>query len=67
MDFYINGISGTSNDEHAESNTSDPSNITFFIKISPISTSDDYGCFSTSSTTFIKLGELGLVNELKLA
>ena len=63
----MNGISGTSKDEQADSNTNDPSKMTFFIIISPISSSDDYGCFSTSSTTFIKLGELGLVNELKLA
>ena len=62
----MNGISGTSKDEHADSNTNDPSKMTFFIIISPISSSDDYGCFSTSSTTFNKLGELGFVNELKL-
>ena len=62
----MNGISGTSKDEHDDSNTNDPSKMTFFIIKSPIATSDDYGCFSTSSTTFNKLEELGFVNELKL-
>ena len=64
--YYINGIRGTSKDEHADSNTNDPSKIAFFILNSPIDTSDDYGCFRTSSTTFSKLEELGFVNALKL-
>ena len=67
MKFQMNGISGTSKDEHADSNTNDPSKMTFFIITPLISYSDDYGCFSTSSTTFNKLGELGFVKELKLA
>ena len=66
LTFYINGIRGTSNDEHADSNTNDPIKIIFFIITTPVNTPDDYGCFSTSSTTFSKLGELGFVNELKL-
>ena len=57
---------GTSKDEHADKNTNDPIKIIFFIITTPVNTSDDYGCFRTSSTTFSKLGELGLVNELKL-
>ena len=52
---YINGMNGTSKDEQADSNTNDPSKITFFIINSPVDTSDDYGCFRTSSTTFSKL------------
>ena len=67
IEAQINGISGTSKDEHADSNTNDPNKTKFFIIMSPVSMSDDYGCFSTSSTTFNKLGELGFVNELKLA
>ena len=59
-------MKGTSKDEHADSNTNDPSKITFFIINSPVDISDDYGCFRTSSTTFSKLEELGFVNELKL-
>ena len=66
LTFYINGMRGTSKDEHADSNTNDPIKIIFFIITTPVFTSDDYGCFSTSSTTFSKLGELGFVNELKL-
>jgi len=66
LTFYINGMRGTSKDEHADSNTNDPIKINFFIITTPVYTSDDYGCFRTSSTTFSKLGELGLVNELKL-
>ena len=64
--YYMNGIRGTSKDEHADNKIKDPSKMTFFIVNSPLSTSDDYGCFSTSSTTFSKLEELGFVNELKL-
>ena len=64
--YYINGIRGTSKDEHADSNTNDPIKIIFFIIKTPGCNSDDYGCFSTSSTTFSKLRELGFVNELKL-
>ena len=60
----MNGISGTSNDEQPDSSTNVPSKINFFITKSPVSIEDDYGCFNTSSTTFNKLGELGLVNEL---
>ena len=67
MICYINGIRGTSKDEHADSNTNDPSKIAFFIVNSPVNTPDDYGCFRTSSTTLSKLEELGFVNELKLA
>ena len=64
--YYINGMRGTSKDEHADSNTNEPNKMTFFILKSPIDTQDDYGCFRTSSTTFSKLEELGFVNELKL-
>ncbi len=64
--YYMNGMKGTSKDEHDDSNTNDPSKITFFIINSPVYTRDDYGCFRTSSTTFSKLKELGFVNELKL-
>ena len=64
---YINGIRGTSKDEHADNNIKDPSKMPFFIINSPIDTSDDYSCFKTSSATFSKLEELGFVNELKLA
>ena len=67
LKYYMNGIRGTSKDEHADNNTKDPSKMAFFIVYSPIDTSDDYGCFRTSSTTFSKLEELGFVNELKLA
>ena len=35
---YINGISGTSKDEHADSNTNVPSKMAFFILNSPIDT-----------------------------
>ena len=63
----MNGIRGTSKDEHADKNIKDPSKMAFFIINSPVVTSDDYGCFRTSSTTFSKLEELGFVNELKLA
>ena len=63
----MNGIRGTSKDEHADNNIKDPSKMAFFIINSPVDTSDDYGCFRTSSTTFSKLEELGFVNELKLA
>ena len=64
--FYINGMRGTSKDEHPDSNTNDPIKIIFFIIKAPVCNSDDYGCFSTSSTTFSNLGELGFVSELKL-
>ena len=60
-------MSGMSNDEHADTNINDPNSIIFFIIISPFFSRNDYGCFSTSSTSFNKLGELGFVNELKLA
>ena len=63
----MNGNMGTSKDEHADKNIKDPSKMAFFIINSPVVTSDDYGCFRTSSTTFSKLEELGFVNELKLA
>ena len=63
----MNGIRGTSKDEHADNNIKDPIKMAFFIVSSPVGTSDDYGCFRTSSTTFSKLEELGFVNELKLA
>ena len=63
----MNGMRGTSKDEHADNNIRVPSKMAFFIINSPLATSDDYGCFRTSSTTFSKLEELGFVNELKLA
>ena len=63
----MNGIRGTSKDEHADNKIKDPSKMAFLIINSPVDTSDAYGCFRTSSTTFNKLEELGFVNELKLA
>ena len=38
MIYYINGIRGTSKDEHADSNTNDPSKMAFFILNSPVDT-----------------------------
>ena len=63
----MNGMRGTSKDEHADNNIKDPSKMAFFIINSPFDTSDDYGCFRTSSTTFSMLEELGFVNGLKVA
>ena len=38
LKYYMNGIRGTSKDEHADNNTKDPSKMAFFIIYSPIDT-----------------------------